>query len=228
MTDISYPRPLSTARITADVVIFTIHGDQLKVLLIERSAAPFQGMAALPGGFVWDGETTLQTAERTLAAKAGVTDVFIEQLFTFDAPDRDPRGHMLSVAYYALVPEPHLEIEDGEDHQKPALVSVSQLPPLAFDHTEIVRYALSRLRSKVAYSNAVYSLLPPLFTFAQLQATYEVILGITLDKRNFRKKYMELDLIEPTETRLAGTRYRPPQLYSFKSRTATPLPSPFL
>jgi 8-oxo-dGTP diphosphatase len=228
MTDISYKNPLSSARLAADVVIFTVHESQLKVLLIERTAEPFKDMAVLPGGFVWEGETTLQTAERALAEKAGVIDVFIEQLYTFDALDRDPRHHTVSVAYYALVPEDRLILHEVPGARHPNLVPVHKIPKLAFDHNEVVTYALARLQAKVAYSNAAYSLLPELFTFAQLQDTYEVILNIKLDKRNFRKKYLALDLIEPTETKLVGTSYRPPQLYSFKSKTSTQLPSPFL
>jgi len=228
MSEISYPHPLSQARIAADVVIFTVQDNALKVLLIERPEEPFKEIAVLPGGFVWEGETTLKTAERVLAAKAGVQDVFIEQLFTFDSLERDPRGHVISIAYYALVSEHRLPRQEELLAHGSALIAVSDLPPLAFDHSDIIAYALGRLRSKIAYSNAIYSLLPPVFTFAQLQSTYEIILDLKLDKRNFRKKYLALDLIEPTSVRLAGTKYRPPQLYSFKSKMVTQLPSPFI
>ena len=228
MSKISYPHLLSSARIAADVVIFTVQEDLLKVLLIKRPSEPFKDVAALPGGFVWEGETTLETAERTLAAKAGVTNVFIEQLFTFDSPDRDPREHTVSVAYYALISEHRLPIQDDLLSHGSSLVPVTDIPHLAFDHADIVTYALGRLRAKIAYSNAIYSLLPSIFTFAQLQRTYEIILDMKLDKRNFRKKYLALDLIEATSIRLVGTKYRPPQLYSFKSQAAAQLQSPFI
>lgn len=223
-----YPLPLSRAHFAVDVVVFTIAEDELQVLLIERFEAPFAGFAAVPGGFVWQGETSLQAARRTLLNKAGVEDVFMEQLYTFDALERDPRGHTISVAYYALVPHPWLTIHGGPDTRKPFLAAVGKLPSLAFDHAEIVTYAVGRLRAKIAYSNAIYSLLPATFTLSQLQATYEIILGVKLDKGNFRKKYLSLDLIEATEQRLEGTSYRPPQLYRFKQRTPQQLPAPFL
>jgi hypothetical protein len=126
------------------------------------------------------------------------------------------------------VPHERLVIHDGPDTRKPFLAPADKLPPLAFDHKAIIVYALGRLRSKVAYSNAIYSLLPPTFTFSQLQATYESILGTKLDKGNFRKKYLSLGLVEPTEERLVGTSYRPPLLYRFKQRTPQQLPAPFL
>lgn len=223
-----YSQPLSTARFAVDVVVFTIAEDVLQVLLIERFNAPFAGLASLPGGFVWQGETSLQAAQRTLLDKSGVEDVFIEQLYTFDSLERDPRGHTISVAHYALVPHQLLVIHGGPDTQKPFLAPISNLPSLAFDHEAIMAYAVGRLRSKIAYSNAIYSLLPPTFTLSQLQATYEIILGARLDKGNFRKKYLSLDLVEPTEERLTGTNYRPPQLYRFKQRTPQQLPAPFL
>jgi 8-oxo-dGTP diphosphatase len=223
-----YPQPLSSARFAADVVVFTVSEGVLQVLLIERFRPPFEELASLPGGFVWEGETSLQAAQRVLLAKAGVEDVFIEQLYTFDSLERDPRGHTISVTYYALVPHERLVIHDGPDTRRPFLAPADKLPPLAFDHKAIIVYASGRLRSKVAYSNAIHSLLPPTFTFSQLQATYESILGTKLDKGNFRKKYLSLGLVEPTEERLVGTSYRPPQLYRFKHRTSQQLPAPFL
>ncbi|HWS41935.1 MAG TPA: NUDIX domain-containing protein [Pseudoflavonifractor sp.] len=224
----TYAQPLARACVATDVVVFTITGGTLQVLLVERSEPPFEGSPALPGGFLWEGETSREAAKRILAAKAGVRDAFIEQLYTFDALGRDPRGHVISIVYYALVPEDRLEIREGEDLETPSLVPVEAVPPLAFDHDQIVAYACERLRSKVTYTTAIASLLPPVFTFTQLQSAYETVLDRPLEKRNFRKKYLSLDLIEALEERLEGTRYRPPQLYRFRSDAPAELPSPFL
>ncbi len=215
-TSTKHPLYLSAA-VTIDVIVFTIENDQLKVVLIKRSDEPFRGDYALPGGFLQKSETTHQAALRILNDKAGVSDVFVEQLYTFDDVDRDPRGQIVSIAYFALVPPHQLAFKSGALVQEPALLSTSELPKLAFDHRKMIDYAVGRLRSKLEYTNVIYSLLPRLFTLTQLQRTYEIILNKPLDKRNFRKKYLSLGLIESTNQKLEGTRYRPAELYRFKS-----------
>ncbi len=202
---------------TVDVVIFTIEDGELKVLLINRVGEPFKGSWALPGGFLLKGENTHQAAQRLLADKAGVDDVYVEQLYTFDDLKRDPRGYVLSVAYFALVNKNKIKIKESENTQKPSFYSVKNIPDLAFDHDKIINYALKRLRYKLEYTNAVFSLLEKKFTFSQLQSAYEVILNKKLDKRNFRKKFLALGLIKPIRGRLEGARQRPAQLYSFVS-----------
>jgi 8-oxo-dGTP diphosphatase len=202
--------------VTVDVAIFTIEDGALKILLVKRAGEPFKGTSALPGGFIREGKTAEDTAFRILKEKAGVEGVYIEQLYTFDAPNRDPRGQILSIAHFALVPKEELDIRENERTEKPRFVPVGDLPPLAFDHSEIIAYALKRLRDKILYTSVIYSLLPKLFTFTQLQKTYEAILGSTMDKRNFRKKFMQLDLIEATKEKFTGTRQRPAVLYRFK------------
>jgi len=222
----TYPDELAKVRLAVDVVVFTYDEDKLKVLLIRRQQAPYAGRPALPGGFLWAAETTAEAAARILHDKAGVTGVFTEQLFTFDAPKRDPRGRVVSVTYYALVPSAELRLEPGIASQAPALHAVDDSGKLAFDHSSIVDYAAERLRSKLAYTNAAYSLLPERFTFSQLQQLYEVVLDRSLDKRNFRKKYLSLGLIEPTKEQLSGGRHRPAQLYRFVTRRPIELPAP--
>ncbi|MDD5165050.1 MAG: NUDIX domain-containing protein [Candidatus Pacebacteria bacterium] len=204
--------------VTVDVAIFTIEDNTLKILLIKRANEPFKGTPALPGGFIHKGESSLETAERILADKAGVKNVYIEQLYTFDESERDPRGQIISIAYFALVPREKLGIHEGSRTENPEFVSVENLDKLAFDHKKIIAYALKRLGDKILYTNIAYSLLPQSFTFSQLQKTYEIILGAPIDKRNFRKKFIQLDMIEETNEKLTGKRQRPAKLYRFKKK----------
>ena len=208
---------------TVDVVIFTIEGGDLKVLLIERANKPFFGDHALPGGFLLQGETTHAAALRILKEKAGVKDVYIEQLYTFDDKGRDPRGPVLSVTYFALVPPSDIVLKKEKDLQAPALYPLRRLPKLAFDHAGIIAYAVRRLRAKLGYTNAAFSLLPKFFSLFQLQKTYEAIMGTKLDKRNFQKKFLSLRLIALTDKMEEGMRQRPARLYRFISQKPSEL-----
>lgn len=209
--------------VATDIVIFTIENNELKVLLIKRNRRPFQNFWALPGGFLYNKETTLATAKKILRNKAGISNVYVEQLYSFDNVRRDPRGRIISITYFALVPYQNLKIGSGKNIQTPTLFSVKKLPSLAFDHKNIIRYAQKRLQSKLKYTNIVFSLLPSYFSFNQLQGAYEVILGRSLDKRNFRKKFEFLGLIKMAKKVLTGNRQRPARLYQFVSRKPTEL-----
>lgn len=209
--------------VTVDVVIFTIEDDELKVLLVKRNKAPFAGYWALPGGFVLKNETTAEAARRILKEKTGVASVFMEQLYTFDSPTRDPRGHILTVAYFALVEKSKIKFDEGADLQTPAFHMVRKLPKLAFDHRVIIEYALRRASYKLEYTNAVLAFLPRKFTFAQLQAAYEAVWGKKLDKRNFRKKFLALKLVKPAGKKISGTRQRPAGLFRFASQKSIEL-----
>ncbi len=203
--------------IAVDMVIFAIGGDDLLVLLVQRRHDPFAGRWAIPGGFVGADESLDAAAARELREETGVADVYLEQLYTFGEPDRDPRGRVVSVAYYALLRETRT-VTGADDAADARWFPMRELPPLAFDHAEILDYARLRLRYKVEYTNVVYSLLPDTFTLSELQRVYEIILGRPLDKRNFRKKIGSLDLVEPTgEERRVGA-HRPAKLYRFRSR----------
>lgn len=204
--------------LTTDVVIFTIEEGLLKVLLIRRANEPFKDSWALPGGFIWDNEGSQDAASRILKEKAGVKNVYLEQLYTFDGSGRDPRGRVCTVAYFALVLRQEISFELVKNIQNPVLYPVNKLPQLAFDHKRIVDYAVKRLQAKLEYTNAVYALLPNTFTFSQLQTAYETILAKKLDKRNFSKKFSMLKLIKPTKNILTGNRQRPARLYQFISR----------
>ena len=209
--------------LTTDVVIFTIENKQLKVLLIKRANNPFKNQWALPGGFIKKDEEPEKAALRVLKDKAGVHNVYIEQLYTFPGSGRDPRGNVITVAYFALVPLEKIKINKSDATQTPTFFSIKKLPILAFDHNRITDYGLRRLQSKLEYTNAVYSLLPRYFTFNALHQAYETILSKKLDKRNFRKKFLLLGLIKPTKRIHKGTRQRPAQLYQFISRKSSAL-----
>jgi 8-oxo-dGTP diphosphatase len=200
--------------ITVDVVMFTLRDDDLQVLLIQRKTPPFEGRWAIPGGFVEAGESLEAAARRELQEETGVRDVYLEQLYTFGDPKRDPRGRVVTVAYLALVPAP-LAVQAGSDARDARWWSVAKLPKLAFDHIQILQYALQRLRYKLEYSAVGFQLLPPAFTLTEIQKAYETVLGEPLDKRNFRRRILEADILE--EAGVAGeSRGRPAKLYRFR------------
>jgi 8-oxo-dGTP diphosphatase len=200
-------------RVAVDLVIFTVREGALQVLLIERGIPPFQGQWALPGGFVLDRETLEEAARRELEEETGLRDVYLEQLYTFGEPDRDPRGRTIAVAYCAL-PAP-AEPRAATDAAKAAWYPASRLPKLAFDHAKILKSGLERLRAKVGYSTVGFELLPRQFTLPELQSLYESILERPLDKRNFRKKVLSLGLLKAEGQKRAAGAHRPASLYSF-------------
>ena len=205
-----HPKP----SVTVDVVIMTLRDDELQVLLIKRDIAPYRGRWAIPGGFVHLDESLEAAARRELREETGVSEVYLEQLYTFGEPGRDPRGRVVSVAYIALVPAP-LAVIAGSDAREARWWPLSQLPALAFDHEEILQYALTRLRYKIEYSAIGFRLLPAHFTLTELQQAYEIILGEPLDKRNFRRRIIEAQVIEPTDEIRSGEG-RPARLYRFR------------
>ena len=206
-----YARP----SVTADVIIFTLCNNDLQVLLVERKYSPFEGMWAIPGGFVDIDEALEEAALRELEEETGIRDVYLEQLSTFGEPDRDPRGRTITVAYFALVPAHAVQPHAGDDATEARWWSVYDLPPLAFDHADILTYALQRLRYKLEYTAVGFELLPETFTLSELQAAYEVILGEKLDKRNFRRKIISAEVIEDIDEYRTGEG-RPAKLYRFR------------
>ena len=208
-----YPRPA----LTVDCVVFGFDGAGLQVLLIRRGLEPFIGSWALPGGFVDMDENLDEAARRELLEETHLKGVFLEQLFTFGDPSRDPRGRVVSVAYYALVrPDQHPATGDS-DASEAAWHRVDKLPPLAFDHADILRAGLERLRGKIRYQPIGFELLPKNFTLTQLQELYEAILGRRIDKLNFRKKLLAFDFLVPTDEFTAGA-HRPARLHRFDRR----------
>lgn len=201
--------------VTVDIVIFSLVDNDLKVLLIKRNQAPFVGMWAIPGSFIEIDESLKDAAVRALADETGVTDVYMEQLYTFGNPTRDPRTRVITVAYFALVPDSAVRHQVGEHTVDTAWFSMYDLPDLAFDHEKILNYALTRLRYKLEYTSVGFQLLPDVFTLTELQKAYEIILGENLDKRNFRRKILSATILEETGQKKKDGEGRPAKLYRY-------------
>ena len=205
-------------KIAVDNCIFTVLEDGLHLLLIQMTRAPFTGMWALPGGLIQDDESLDAAAVRILYEETGVADVYLEQLYTFGRPERDPAGRVVSVAYFALIHAAEIILRTQPKYADVRWWPSANLPPLAYDHDAVAAYARQRLEWKLAYTNVVWSLLPRRFALTELQKAYEAVLGRQLDKRNFRKKILSLGLVEPVgETAMRGA-HRPAMLYRFTSR----------
>jgi len=206
------------AVIATDTIIFTLREQELKVLLIKMKKAPFQNCWAAPGGLVRGDESLGNAAKRNLYETTGVKDVYLEQLYTFGRVDRDPFGRVVSVSYFALIPSADVELKTTDAYKSVRWFGVNRLPQLAYDHAEMIPYALDRLKAKLEYTNIAFSLLTDEFTLGELQQCYEIILGRKLDKRNFRKKIQSLNLVAPTGRRRTGQAHRPAMLYRFSNR----------
>ncbi len=201
--------------IAADVVLFTIQARILKVLLVKRQQTPYRGAWALPGGLVGPEESVDAAVLRELQEETNIGNVYLEQLYTFGEPNRDPRGRVVTVAYYALVNWQQFQLKARQRVSEAQWFPVRRLPVLAFDHRRIVDYALERLRNKINYTTVGFQLLPRQFTLTELQSSYEVILSQRLDKRNFRRKMLQLGILKGTRQFQANGRQRPARLYTF-------------
>jgi len=208
-----YPRPA----LTVDCVVFGLDEADLKVLLVQRDLPPFKDRWALPGGFVRMEESVDDAARRELREETGLklNDLYLEQLYTFGDTCRDPRGRVVSVAYYALVNLADHSVQAATDARDAAWFSVSDTPSLAFDHDQILAAALERLKGKVRYQPIGFELLPPKFTLSQLQRLYETVLERQLDKRNFRKKILSMGVLVETDEVQTDVAHRAARLYRF-------------
>lgn len=227
-----YPHP----SVSVDVALVTVDEEQLKAVLIRRCEHPAQGKWSLPGGFVGMNESLDEAAARVLESKVGITGIFLEQLYTFGQPERDPRTRVITVAYYALVNPGLLAGEPLEDQNAKwvtlsvpwkgerggsvkALNEEGKPLPIAFDHAEILGLVVQRLRGKLDYAPIGFELLPPQFTLRRLQTLHETILGRTYNKDSFRRRLLSSGLISPTGEREADVGHRPAELYRFKRQS---------
>lgn len=210
----SHPRPA----VTVDCVVFGIDlkQDDLKVLLIQRDVPPFKGQWALPGGFVRMDENLDQAARRELFEETGIQKAYLEQLYTFGEVSRDPRGRVISVAYYALVNMKDHPLSAATDARRAEWASAASAPALSFDHKKILEMAIFRLKGKVFYEPVGFELLPKKFTLTNLRKVYEIILGKPLNDRNFRSAILRLGLVEALNEKEQDVPYRPAELYRFK------------
>lgn len=213
--------------LTVDLVLFQIINNELCVLLMKRPNDPFKVMWALPGGYNPKGETTLEALNRIVQYKIGV-DInhdlkLLEQLFTFDVVARDPRGHAVSVTYMGCCQN----LDTGQSINETDWFPVNSLPIIAYDHANIIKYAHKRISSKITYTNAAFAFLNDNFTLTELQLVYEAIFQRKLDKRNFRKKFLSLDLIKKTDVVQKRGAHRPASLYKFRSNVIQELDRSF-
>jgi 8-oxo-dGTP diphosphatase len=217
-----FPHP----SVAVDVAIVTVHAGQLKALLVAREEHPFKGASALPGGFVGMDESLDAAAARVLKQKGGVEDVYLEQLYTFGAPGRDPRTRVISVAYYALVPDgllPHgslatLGVDWKGEAGGPVTAHAAEgdALDLAFDHDEMLGMVVKRLRGKLDYAAIGFELLPARFTLRALQEVHESVLGHPVNKDSFRRRMLASGRVQATGRREAGVGHRPAELYRFR------------
>ena len=203
--------------LTTDIVLFTIQQERLKVLLVRRASDPYKGSWAIPGGFVQAGESLADCARRELLEETGVDEAYLEQLYTFGNPGRDPRGRVVTVAYFALVRSEELILEATTDADAAAWFPVDELPDLAFDHAEILQVARERLSAKVGYSTIAFQFLPEEFTLRQAQDVHEAVLGHQLDKRNFRSTLKSRGLVKGTGRKFQDGPHRPAELFRLVS-----------
>lgn len=203
-----------THEITVDTVILTLKDNDLQVLLVRRDNEPFKDKWAIPGGYVKMSENLDDAALRVLKEKTNVDNIYLEQLYTFGDPLRHPVSRVITCAYFALIRAEDIDVITADNV---AWHKVNDLPALAFDHKEIIQYSLKRTRERLELCPVAYQLLNEKFTLTEMQRAYELIMGKTLDKRNFRKKVIQTEgLIELSEFSKSSSK-RPARLYTFES-----------
>jgi 8-oxo-dGTP diphosphatase len=206
-------------KVSVDAVVFGYdqeHG--ISLLLIKRRYDPFQKMWALPGGLVLNGESIEGAVNRELKEEAGIDVNYLEQLYTFGAPDRDPRNQVVSVAYFGLVRPKDFQLSAQTDAEDVAWFSIKKLPRLAFDHKKIIDMALKRLRGKITYEPVGFELLEKEFPFSDLENLYQTLLDQDIDRRNFKKKIMSLGILEETDSTIQRKAGRPARLFRFNRK----------
>lgn len=214
-----YPHP----SVTTDCVIFGFDGVKLKVLLVERGMAPYKGRWAFPGGFLNMDESAEEGALRELKEETGLEGAYIRQFHTFSNPQRDPRERVITIAYYALVRMQ--EVKGGDDASDARWFALDEVPPLAFDHDQILRKAEKTLRQQIHFEPVGFELLPEKFTIKQLQNLYEAILDMRFDRRNFYNKMRRLGMLELTGDTANPSQRREANLFSFNAEKYVELKS---
>ena len=209
---------IARPKVAVDTVLFAIERDRLKCYLVQLTAGEAAGKWAFPGGLVRVGETLDEAARRELQDAAGLRELYLEQLFSFGDPSRDPGAHVVSVGYLGLIDDASAAGSRSRKYAAGRWFEVVGLPALAYDHSTIAQYALRRLKSKLEYTNIACTLLPPTFTFAELEELYATVLERPLDRRNFRRRIMAMGLLKRLPEKRRGA-HRPAALYAFRHRS---------
>jgi 8-oxo-dGTP diphosphatase len=206
-------------KVSVDAVVFGYDQEQeISILLIKRKFEPFQKFWALPGGLVKDDESLEDAVRRELKEEAGIDVNYLEQLYSFGKPDRDPRNRVVSVAYFGLVRPADYQLSAETDAEDVAWFNIKKLPRLAFDHKVILDMAIKRLRSKLAYEPIGFELLDKKFPFSDLEKLYQILLDRELDRRNFKKKIMSYGFLEELDEVVQKKSGRPARLFQFNKK----------
>ncbi len=205
-------------KLSVDAVVFGYESGTISVLLIKRKYEPFIGEWAIPGGFVLDHESLEQAVERELKEETGIEIDYLEQLYTFGNPKRDPRSRVVSVAYFGLIKPSTFKILASTDAEEAQWFKINELPSLSFDHDHILESAISRLRSKITYEPIGFELLDNKFPFSDLEKLYTTLLGRPIDRRNFRKKILSLNVLDELDEKISKGSGRPANLFKFNHK----------
>ncbi|SHI49092.1 8-oxo-dGTP diphosphatase [Mesonia phycicola] len=204
-------------KLTVDAVVFGYEAktETISVLLVKRKYKPFQGKWALPGGFVLQEESLEDAVERELNEETGLQINYLEQLYTFGQPERDPRSRVVSVAYFGLIKPSNFKIAAATDAEDVQWFKTTELPKLSFDHDKILKLAIARLKGKITYEPIGFQLLDNKFPFSDLEKLYTTLLGRTIDRRNFRKKILSLNILDELDEKISRGSGRPANLFKF-------------
>ncbi len=205
-------------QLTVDAVVFGYEAGTIFVLLVKRKYEPYKNAWALPGGFVLENESLEQAVERELSEETGVKINYLEQLYTFGDLGRDPRGRVVSVAYFGLVKPNAFQLRASTDAALAEWFHIDKLPKLAFDHKKIFKMALERLQAKITYEPIGFELLDKKFPFSDLEKLYTTLLGREIDRRNFKKKITSLKVLDELDEKVSKGRGRPGSLFSFNQK----------
>lgn len=205
-------------KISVDAVVFGYESETISVLLIKRKYEPFKGKWAIPGGFVLEDESLEEAVERELKEETGIEINYLEQLYTFGNPKRDPRSRVVSIAYFGLIKPSAFKISASTDAEEVQWFKITELPTLSFDHETILKLAITRLQGKITYEPIGFELLDNKFPFSDLEKLYTTLLGRSIDRRNFRKKILSLNILDELNEKASKGTGRPANLFKFNSK----------
>lgn len=205
-------------KLSVDAVVFGYEEGVISVLLIKRKYAPFKGKWAIPGGFVLNNESLEEAVERELHEETGIKINYLEQLYTFGNPSRDPRGRIVTIAYFGLVRPNTFKIFASTDAEQVQWFNIKELPALSFDHKKILDTAVKRLQGKITYEPIGFELLDDKFPFSDLEKLYNTLLNREVDRRNFRKKIVGLNILDELDEKVSKGSGRPANLFQFNQK----------